>query len=95
MTLAASPARPLAEKPGLSQRHCRKGGGTSSRRHLRGRIHSGRMSGHFPATPKRHSAEGGRGGNLFPPHLSIPYMLEHEDSHLDDLREALPRARAS
>jgi hypothetical protein len=26
---------------------------------------------------------------------SIPYMLEHEDSHLDELREALPRARAS
>jgi hypothetical protein len=26
---------------------------------------------------------------------SIPYMLEHEDSHLDDLREAIPRARAS
>jgi DinB superfamily len=26
---------------------------------------------------------------------SIPYMLEHEDSHLDELREALPKARAS
>jgi hypothetical protein len=26
---------------------------------------------------------------------SIPYMLEHEDSHLDELREALPSARAS
>jgi hypothetical protein len=26
---------------------------------------------------------------------SIPYMLEHEDSHLDELREALPRERAS
>ena len=26
---------------------------------------------------------------------SIPYMLEHEDSHLDELRAALPRARAS
>ena len=26
---------------------------------------------------------------------SIPYMLEHEDSHLDELREALPRPRAS
>ena len=26
---------------------------------------------------------------------SIPYMLEHEDSHLDELREALPHARAS
>ena len=25
---------------------------------------------------------------------SIPYMLEHEDSHLDELRAALPRARA-
>ena len=26
---------------------------------------------------------------------SIPYMLEHEDSHLDELREVLPKARAS
>ena len=26
---------------------------------------------------------------------SIPYILEHEDSHLDELREVLPRARAS
>src|SRR6202043_1459343 len=31
-------------------------------------IHSGRMSCFFPATPKRHFAEGGWGGNLFPPH---------------------------
>lgn len=26
---------------------------------------------------------------------SIPYMLEHEDSHLDELLAALPRTRAS
>jgi hypothetical protein len=26
---------------------------------------------------------------------SIPYMLEHEDSHLDELRTALPQLRAS
>ena len=26
---------------------------------------------------------------------SIPYVLEHEDSHLDELRAALPRAQAS
>src|SRR4030081_3406598 len=38
-------------------------------RHLRARIHSGRMSCYFPTTPRRHVAEGGWGGNLFPPHL--------------------------
>src|SRR2546430_768959 len=36
-------------------------------RHLRGRIPSGRMSCFFLATPKRRFAEGGRGGNPFPP----------------------------
>src|SRR5438552_3665481 len=46
-----------------------QGGGRYRRRHWKGRIHSGRLSCYFPATPKRHSAEGGRGGNLFPPHL--------------------------
>src|SRR5256714_270872 len=45
-----------------------KRGGTRLRRHWRGRIHSGRLGCSFPATPSRHFAEGGRGGNLFPPH---------------------------
>src|ERR1700730_13033797 len=31
-------------------------------------MHSGRLRCDFPPTPARHSAEGGRGGNLFPPH---------------------------
>ncbi len=43
--------------------------GADPRRHWRGRIHSGRLSRFFPATPQRHSAEGGWGGNLFPPHV--------------------------
>jgi hypothetical protein len=43
------------------------------RRHLRGRIQSGRMSCHFPATPKQPFAEGGWGGNLFPPHVQYPF----------------------
>src|SRR5205807_2625333 len=38
-------------------------------RHWGGRIHSGRLSCYFPTTPRSHSGEGGRGGNLFPPHL--------------------------
>jgi hypothetical protein len=42
--------------------------GKRCRRPLKGRIHSGRMCCFFPATLKRHFGEGGREGNLFPPH---------------------------
>src|ERR1700736_1380000 len=47
-----------------------QGGGNHWQRHEIGRIHSGRMSCCFPATPPPHFAEGGWGGNLFPPHRS-------------------------
>jgi N-acetylglucosamine-6-phosphate deacetylase len=49
--------------------HAPQGGGTSCKRHSRGRIDSGRVSCDFQATPKRDFADGGCGGSLFPPHV--------------------------